>query len=94
MSIAIKKDAKIISKKDALELYEEEKRNNTRVGESLRNYTHQRRLGSKAKSANIIALQKGFDIIKVEGGNTGDGTTESKGDFYIVLNRAAVIIKE
>lgn len=96
MTIAIKHDAKIISKDEALELYNEEKRNHTLVGESLRNikYPPGRMLGRKYKNASVIALQKGYDIIKVEGGNRGDGTTEYTGDFYIVLNRAAIVIKE
>lgn len=96
MTIAIKRDAKIINKKEALELYNEEKRNHTLVGESLRNinYPPGRMLGRKYKNASVVALQKGYDIIKVEGGNRGDGTTEYTGDFYIVLNRAAIVIKE
>lgn len=94
MTIAIKKDAKIITREEALELYKNEKRNNTLVGESLRNYKHQRRIGSTYKSSSIVALQKGYDIIKVVGGNKGDGTTEYTGDYYIILNRAAIIIKE
>ena len=68
--------------------------NPERYIEMFKKYRHQRAGFSKYKSSGIIALQKGYDIIKVVGGNRGDGTTEYTGDYYIVLNRAAVIIKE